>query len=350
MGRSLWLSTTVVHGLDPHPHPSRLCFICQGLANAEEEVHSLKATVLEVEAQRDHYKGLLAKTNSELETSQAYAQMSKVIGHEAGASFMATTTSSGGVAAGADDAVIKKRSGTRGSESGRGAKGKAPAAQVPQEMAGVVATSTSLPASGSGSSSLGDSPIATEAAAPGGGNQNHEEAPIGATAGNTKKGKGRTTAAEEASATAAARGQRSGIAVQGAATLGKADKTASTTTATAANSKTSRRKRQREEGAATAGDYDEKGVDEGRRRENKDEGQERQRSRGEKKSGTQRGVEVPLLEPGVLAGPLWSGEGEGEVISEAGDGGGGGGGGEAGGGEGDVQSVYDSDDAPSMFF
>lgn len=310
--------------------------------------------MVEVEAQRDHYKGLLAKTNSELETSQAYAQMSKVIGQEACAASSATTTSSGRSAAdGADDAVIKKRSGKRGSESESGAKGKAPSRQVRQKRTGVVAMLTSRPTRGSGISggSQVDPPISTEAAeaaAKGGGNQNHGEVPFGPKVGNAKRGRGRTTA----STAAAARGGGNQVAIQGAASLGEADdKTASTTTtATAAKNNAPRRKSQRDEVTATAGD-DAEDVDEGRRRDGYDREEEGRRSRGDEKLATQSGVKVPLWEPGGLAGPPWSGDVEGEGVSGAVHGGAGGGEGEdAGGGEGDGQSAYDSDDAPSMFF
>ena len=58
-------------------------FFIQALANAEEEVQSLKAELKEVERQRDNYKTLLAKTNSELGLAQAYAQMSRATGQAA---------------------------------------------------------------------------------------------------------------------------------------------------------------------------------------------------------------------------------------------------------------------------
>ncbi|CAN0179104.1 unnamed protein product, partial [Ectocarpus fasciculatus] len=68
--------------------------LVKGLANAEEEVFSLKATAGELEEQRDHYKALLARTNAELDVSRAHAQISEAIGEPAGSS------SSGGGAGG----------------------------------------------------------------------------------------------------------------------------------------------------------------------------------------------------------------------------------------------------------
>lgn len=61
-------------------------YFIQGLANAEEEVHSLKATLKDAEGQRDKYKSQLAKTNSELTCSEAYAQMSMATGQKAASS------------------------------------------------------------------------------------------------------------------------------------------------------------------------------------------------------------------------------------------------------------------------
>lgn len=55
----------------------------QGLAGAEEEVHALKASIQEAVGQRDQYRAALAKMNSELKAAHAYAQMSKVAGEGA---------------------------------------------------------------------------------------------------------------------------------------------------------------------------------------------------------------------------------------------------------------------------
>ncbi|CAM9616443.1 unnamed protein product, partial [Ectocarpus sp. 13 AM-2016] len=69
--------------------------LVKGLANAEEEVFSLKAKAGELERQRDHYKALLARTNSELDVSRAHAQISEALGGEP-----ADSSSSGGGAGG----------------------------------------------------------------------------------------------------------------------------------------------------------------------------------------------------------------------------------------------------------
>ncbi|CAN0443686.1 unnamed protein product, partial [Ectocarpus sp. 12 AP-2014] len=77
--------------------------LVKGLANAEEEVFSLKAKAGELERQRDHYKALLARTNSELDISRAHAQISEALGGKP-----ADSSSSGGGERGADDATIRR--------------------------------------------------------------------------------------------------------------------------------------------------------------------------------------------------------------------------------------------------
>ncbi|CAN0042662.1 unnamed protein product, partial [Scytosiphon promiscuus] len=167
--------------------------LVKGLANAEEEIHSLKATIEEVNAQRDHYKGLLAKTNSELDTSLAYAQVSKAIGERAGvaeasaaaATAAAAAAPSSAAASSAEDGPTRRRSanrvgGKRGGDGGGGpskGKGKAPARQPRQEREGPSGAEPAIPVStsaagangggGSGSNAVAgtDPPIIADAAA-----------------------------------------------------------------------------------------------------------------------------------------------------------------------------------------
>lgn len=50
--------------------------VVKGLASAEKEVQMLKTSLRQVEEQRDNYKHLLARANSELLSAQAYTQIS----------------------------------------------------------------------------------------------------------------------------------------------------------------------------------------------------------------------------------------------------------------------------------
>lgn len=123
-----------------------VCFI-QGLANAEEEVHSLKTALKDAEGQRDNYKSQLAKTNSELTCAEAYAQMSMATGQTA-----ASSKKSSAATANVDDPTLMPPPSKRPRET---EKGKTPARQ-PQQVSKRVGrgTSTSDPeALGSGRSS-----------------------------------------------------------------------------------------------------------------------------------------------------------------------------------------------------
>lgn len=100
------------------------------MANAEEEVQALKAALKEAEGQRDNYKSLLAKTNSELKSAQAYAQMSKAV--EPAAS---TLNAASGSKLGTTEDFLVSQSAAKQTRGAVGAgKGKAPGRRGKQQQ------------------------------------------------------------------------------------------------------------------------------------------------------------------------------------------------------------------------
>lgn len=309
-------------------HTTALRSYVQGLANAEEEVFSLKAKAEELERQRDHYKALLAKTNSELDVSRAHAQISQALGEPAGSS------SSGGGAGGGDDATIRRSARKGGGETAAaGGKGKAPARRSQRRRPGDGTEARATSGGDSDGGSVGDSPPAAAAAAKnnngGGGNSR----------GSSTVWRGARIAVPEGGGAAAGRGssrkrEARPPAAAAAATIGGGVAAASAAASTRAGS--NKRPREAMETAADARGRDQPGSVIGGDNTKDVEEEEEGGRQGEGADGVSSAAEGGI------------GRRQGDGVGDRG--GRGADGSDGGGGGGDPESDYDSDNAPSMFF
>lgn len=319
-------------------------FHLKGLASAEEEVHSLKAALTEAEGQRDNYKSLLAKTNSEVTSAEAYAQLSMATGQTAASSKPSS-------AAAVDDAAVMPPPLKRPREAG---KGKAPARQ-PQGFSkqGGGASTRGPDALGSGLSSR-----ARLARNNGSGSGSNLGGGVGSASELRKEAKRKGRAEPSLvrkPATAAATGtlgfrsyqeSRAAKSSNGNASRGTPPPAVGAAAAASSNARgsasTSRKKRREAETvdvASSSSSSDDNPADENLGRGRFDQNIADPRSLHDEGQASnvlgrkERGTEVKVAGEGGSDGwvaPWQDG-------SEAGSGGGGG-------------SVYDSDDAPSMFF
>ena len=304
----------ITRSLTPPPSPR---WRLQGLANAEEEVQALKASLKQVEGQRDGFKTLLAKTNSELKASQAYDQLNKVVGQESETTATEASSTTKAVAA-AEGVVAAQPPG----------KGRAPGRQEQQALSGGGG-------GGSSSSSSGHGGVSTSAAD---GQNRSGFSSVSGLASGTGDPRADT------------RKRQRGASTAEAAAAGPAAASVAAAAAGAAAGMRAGAKRRKNivvgvgDGAIPAGDGGLKETEGQKKQRKGGGGEEGLGSLGLKGDGG--GLTLSQEDPGWVE-PWKDGGGGGVAGGEGSDVGVGNG---DAGSESDLQGVYDSDDAPSMFF
>lgn len=292
----------------------------QGLASAEEEVQSLKVALEEVKGERDKYKALLATTNSELSSNQAYAELDKVIGRTTAPALEEC-----------EDAADAQPPAKKWRKAGK--RGKAPAG-LPQSSRGGAGSSSSG-ARWTGNTSGGSTiDIGNGSTNQGGGSSEPAKGKGRPTARPARIGKSSTEEWSQDKRSRAKDGDSTSIKPPSTeATVFR--ETTTVGSAQAASSASSTRRRGQAETTANDAEQERGGRPGGALRGKGSQVYERKNAEAEEGGTKDRGVEGPSSQEGAEQWDAsWRDGDEGD----------------GGRDHGDVESVYDSDDAPSMFF